>query len=166
MVGNDNYQNVVSLKKAVNDANTISKTLTQLGFTVILATDTTRRGFNQKLQEFTSRIEAGDVAMLYYEGHSIEISGQNFLLPVDIPKAEPGQEDFVRSESVGLQTVLARLRTKKAKLNIVVLDACRNNPFATSGSRGIGGTRGLAGITAPQGTFILYSADAGEARAG
>ncbi len=162
VVGNDNYQNVVSLQKAVNDARTISQTLAQLGFEVILTTDTTRRKFNQKLQQFTSKIEAGDIAMLYYAGHSIEINGQNFLLPVDIPQADPGQEDFVKSESVGLQAILSTLRTKKAKLNIVMLDACRNNPFARSGNRGIGGTRGLAGVNPPQGTFVLYSADAGE----
>ena len=163
VIGNDDYQHVVKLQKAVNDAETISDTLTRLGFEVILATDVSRRGFNQKFQEFASRIEAGDIAMIYYAGHSIEIQGQNFLLPVDIPEAEPGQEGFIRSESVGLQRILSDLKSKKARLNILVLDACRNNPFARSGNRGIGGTRGLAAINPPQGTFILYSADAGEA---
>ena len=105
----------------------------------------------------------GDIAMFYYAGHGIELSGQNFLLPTDIPVADAGQEGFIQTESISLQSILRRIKEKKASLNIIVLDACRDNPFTKDGTRGIGGTRGLATVNPPKGTFILYSADAGEA---
>ena len=162
VVGNDDYQNVTPLQNAVHDAKTIADTLSTLNFDVLLVTDAGRREFNKQFQLFVSKIGPGDVAMLYYAGHSIEISGQNFLLPVDVPPAQLGQEGFLKSESISLQNILLRLRELKAQLNIVVLDACRDNPFATANGRGVGGTRGLAAVNPPKGTFILYSADAGE----
>ncbi len=163
VIGNDHYQNVSGLKKAVNDASTISGVLKQIGFEVLQVNDASRRETNQKIHQFISRIEPGDVAMFYYAGHGVEINGQNYLLPVDVPAAEPGQEGFVKSESISLSSVLERLREKNALLNVVVLDACRNNPFKNESQRGVGSTRGLAVVTPSMGTFILYSADAGEA---
>ncbi len=163
VIGNDQYQNVPGLNKAVNDASTIASVLSQTGFEVLQVNDASRRGISQKIHEFVSRVEPGDTAMFYYAGHGIEIDGQNYLLPVDIPAAEPGQENFVKAESIPLESVLSRLRARHAQLNIVVLDACRNNPFKSSTQRGVGSTRGLAAVSPPKGTFILYSADAGEA---
>ena len=109
-----------------NPSLAIGDALLDLGFEVIRAPDVSRRGMNLKLQEFGSRIEPGDVALLFYAGHGVEIDGQNFLLPTDIPSAEPGQETFVKGEAIGLNSILAMLNERKARLNIVILDACRS----------------------------------------
>ena len=161
VIGNNAYQNVQPLDRAVNDADAISQTLEETEFDVIRANNVNRLTFNQKVAEFVSRIQPGDVAMFYYAGHGIEINGQNYLLPTDIPKAEQG-EFLIQEQSVSLHTILTGINQKKARLNIVMLDACRDNPFTSLGERSIGGTRGLARTTAPNGTYILYSAGAGQ----
>ena len=162
VIGNDNYESVPKLKKAKNDALALEQALSDLGFEVIPAIDVTRREMNRQLQVFANTVKPGDVALLFYAGHAIEIDGENFLLPVDIPGAEPGQEAFVRSEAISLNRVLDRMRSTGARLNIAMLDACRDNPFAAANGRSVGGTRGLSRIAAPQGTFVMYSADAGQ----
>ena len=162
VIGNDNYDSVPKLKKAVNDARALEQALTNVGFTVIPAIDVTRREMNRQLQVFANTVKPGDVALLFYAGHAIEIEGENYLLPVDIPDAEPGQETFVRSEAISLNRILDRMRSTGARLNIAMLDACRDNPFAAANGRSVGGTRGLSRIAAPQGTFVMYSADAGQ----
>ncbi|NNE24639.1 MAG: caspase family protein [Rhizobiales bacterium] len=162
VIGNDNYDNVTRLQKAVNDAKAMAGTLRQLGFGVTEASNVARRDMNFAVHQFVNQIEPGDVAMVFFAGHGVEISGENFLLPTDIPDAGPGQEGFVKAESIGLNDILTRLKSKKARLNVIILDACRNNPFSSAG-RSLGATRGLARIAAPNGTFVMYSADAGEA---
>ena len=162
VIGNDAYANVIALQKAANDARTMAATLRGLGFKVDEALNASRRDMNLAIENFVSKVEPGDVAMFFYAGHGVEISGENFLLPTDIPNARPGQEGFVKAESIGLNTILTRLKQRRARINIVILDACRNNPFARGGGRGVGTTRGLARVNSPQGTFIMYSADAGQ----
>lgn len=162
VVGNDAYSHVPRLEKAVNDADAMALALEGRGFQVIKAVNLSRREMNLAMQKFVSQIEPGDVAMLFYAGHGVEIRGENFLLPVDIPNAGPGQEDFVKGEAISLSDVLQRLKRRKAQLNIVILDACRDNPFQTASSCGVGGSRGLARVNSPRGTFVMYSADAGE----
>ena len=147
VVGNNAYEHVAPLEKAVNDADAMTRALEGRGFSVIRAVNLSRRDMNRAMQKFVSRIEPGDVAMLFYAGHGVEIRGENFLLPVDIPNAGPGQEDFVKGEAISLSDVLERLKRRKAQLNIVILDACRDNPFQTASSRGVGGTRGLARVS-------------------
>ena len=163
VIGNNAYEQVQPLQKAVNDAKAIDATLSQMGFNVITATDVGRRDMNRAIQSFVSGIEPGDIAMLFYAGHGIEIGGQNFLLPTDIPHAGPGQEGFVQGEAIALNTILDQITARKARLNVVILDACRDNPFESKNGRSLGATRGLAQINAPTGTFVMYSADAGEA---
>lgn len=163
VIGNDAYRNIVALKKAVNDAEAMQQALTGLGFEVVRATDVTRREMNRAIQEFTAKVQEGDIAMLFYAGHGVEINGKNYLLPVDIPAADQDQSEFIQAESMAVDGLLERLRGRNAQLNLLVLDACRNNPFARSGTRSLGADKGLARIAAPQGTFVMYSADVGEA---
>ena len=163
VIGNDNYQHIAPLKKAVNDALAMEQALTGLGFEVIRATDVTRREMNRAVQDFTGRVEEGDTAMLFYAGHGVEIDGKNYLLPTDIPSADQGQSEFIQAESMAVDALLERLRSRNAQLNLLVLDACRDNPFARKGTRSLGSNRGLARMAAPQGTFVMYSADVGEA---
>ncbi len=162
VVGNDNYENVTKLRKAANDARGIGETLSNLGFEVTTVTNSTRREMNQTLQTFKNSIGEGDIALFFFAGHGVEIEGENYLLPIDVPDAKSDQLEFIKSETIRLNTVLSDLRSKKSRLNLVILDACRNNPFSGSAGRSLGGRKGLARISAPQGTFVMYSADVGE----
>ncbi|MFZ1813006.1 MAG: caspase family protein [Rhizobiaceae bacterium] len=162
VIGNDAYRNITVLKKAVNDATALGEALQNAGFSVTRKTDLDRRQMNRAIQDFVAQVEAGDVAMLFYAGHGVEIAGKNYLLPVDVPDASGADAEFIQAESIALDDVLERLRQKEARLNLLILDACRNNPFR-SGTRSLGGNAGLARIAAPQGTFVMYSADVGEA---
>jgi uncharacterized caspase-like protein len=112
--------------------------------------------------DFAGRLEAGDTALFFYAGHGVEIDGRNYLLPTDIPPAGPGQERFVQSEAIAVDEVVAAIAEGGARISILVLDACRDNPFARGGTRGVGATRGLARMAAPAGTFIMYSAGVGQ----
>jgi len=162
VIGNDAYRDVAPLEKAVNDADAMAVTLGEIGFEVIRATNVTRREMNRQLQTFTSKLNPGDEALFFYAGHGVEIGGRNFLLPVDVPAANPGQENFIISESVAVDRILDHIRGRNARISILMLDACRDNPFAQADSRGVGGTRGLARSIVPKGTFIMYSAGVGQ----
>ncbi|MFK5978211.1 MAG: caspase family protein [Rhizobiaceae bacterium] len=163
VVGNDAYENITTLKKATNDARDIGDTLINLGFEVTTATNVSRREMNQTLQNFNNSIRADDIVLFFFAGHGVEIAGENYLLPIDVPDAKGDQLDFIKGETIRLNRVLEDLRARKAKLSLVILDACRNNPFTGSPGRSLGGKKGLARISAPQGTFVMYSADVGEA---
>lgn len=163
IIGNDTYSFVPKLAKARSDARAMAETMTGLGFETITAFDADRRGMNRAITSFTSRLEPGDTAMVFYAGHGVEIDGENHLLPIDIAAAENGNADFIRFESIALSDLLRRIQATGARTTLVFLDACRDNPFAASSlGRSIGGARGLARITAPEGTFVVYSAGAGQ----
>ena len=163
VIGNDSYSNVPVLQKAAADASTMAASLSKLGFDVATGVNVSRTETNRKLQDFLNHIEPGDVALFYFAGHGVEIAGSNYLLPIDIPEATPGNEEFLKSEAISLNAVLDGLRERKARVTILVIDACRDNPFAIKTGRSVGGARGLALVVPPQGTFIMYSAGAGEA---
>lgn len=163
VVGNNAYDNVTRLEKAENDADSLGEALKTLGFKVILQKNLDRRGFNRNLQLFLSQLSPGDEALFFFAGHGVEIRGQNYLLPTDIPDAAPGQESFVKSEAIGVNYVLNEIGRRKVRLSLLILDACRNNPFKQQGTRSLGRTRGLGTMEAPpEGTFILYSAGFGQ----
>ncbi len=159
VVGNNDYRNVPKLQKAVNDARTMSDTLKQLGFSVMIAENQTRRAFSQTLLAFDTSIEPGDTAFFFYAGHGFEIAGQNYLLPTDVPAATEGQEELVRDASILTDRIIERLQNRGARSSILVLDACRNNPFERSGTRAVAGRGGLAPMTTlPEGVFSIFSA--------
>ncbi len=163
VIGNDNYQHIPKLLKAVNDAKAMAKTLEELGFRVILGIDLTRREMVDKLQEFYLNIRTGDEVVIFYAGHGVEINDQNYLLPVDMRNVKPGHIFTVTKESFSAQDFIDIARERVAQVTILILDACRNNPFSAGGTRGlVGGTRGLAPIKGPEGTFVMYSAGDGE----
>jgi hypothetical protein len=162
VIGNDAYQNVDRLQKAVNDARTIAASLTMLGFEVIRVEDASRRTMNQKIVEFANKVGRGDIAFFFYSGHGVEIRGINYLLAVDTPAAKEGQESLITSEGIPADSIVDQLQERGAKVSMLVLDACRENPFKVNGTRGIGATRGLAQITTPEGVFVLYSAGVGQ----
>ncbi len=160
VIGNDGYTNVPELEKARSDANALSDTLTDLGFDVTKVLDATRRDMNRAIAGFTARLQPGDTALVFYAGHGVEIDGENYLLPIDIEAPNQASEDFIKFESIGLSDILLRVQSTGARTTLMIIDACRDNPFAESTGRSIGGTRGLARVTAPEGTFVVFSAGA------
>jgi caspase domain-containing protein len=159
VIGNNDYRNVPKLQKAVNDARTMGDSLKQLGFSVMIAENQTRQAFIQSLQVFDATIEKGDTAFFFFAGHGFEIAGQNFLLPTDVPAAVEGQEELVRDASILADRIIERLQNRQARTAILVLDACRNNPFERPGTRAVAGRGGLAPMTTlPEGVFSVFSA--------
>jgi hypothetical protein len=162
VIGNDRYDNLDPLQKAVNDARAVGNVLTRMGFQVIRVENAQRRLMNQKLVEFTGKVGRGDTALFFFAGHGVEIRGTNYLLPTDTPQVREGEEGIVTSEGIPADNIVERLQERGAKITMMVLDACRENPFRKAGTRGIGATRGLAQMIAPEGVFVLYSAGLGQ----
>ncbi len=163
VIGNDTYESVPKLQKARNDAQAMAQALTKIGFDVISAQDVGRRAMSRALVEFEQKIEAGDTALLFFAGHGFAIQGTNYLLPVDVPAAGPGEERLVGDASFAANGLADRMREKGAATAVMILDACRDNPFAVKGKRSLGGTRGLARMSPSEGMFVLYSAGSGQA---
>ena len=165
VIGNDTYHNLPShyqLKKAKNDARATAQTFTNLGFEIIKGFDLKRRQMNIKISNFADKIEPGDEVMFFFAGHGVRIGGLNYLLPADIPSIDSANATLLRAEAVRVDEITDLIRSRGARLSILVLDACRNNPYQDNKSRSIGGTRGLARMDPPEGTLVLFSAGAGQ----
>ncbi|MBC8013077.1 MAG: caspase family protein, partial [Methyloceanibacter sp.] len=162
VIGNNDYENVPKLLKAVNDAAAISKELAKLGFEVVTAQDVGRRAMSRALVELEGKIGPGDTALVYFAGHGFAVDGTNYLLPVDVPPAGPGEEGLVKDASFAATGLSDRLQEKGAGTVILILDACRDNPFALKGKRAIGMTRGLTRMDPAEGMFVLFSAGQGQ----
>lgn len=162
VIGINNYKEVPKLEKAVGDAKAIAESLGGLGFQVTTALDLDRRNLNLALSKLYASIEPGDTVLVHYSGHGVQIENDNYLLPADVPAPEDGNAELLKSESLRLLTLVDTITQKGAGATILIIDACRNNPFATGGKRAIGGTRGLANVATAKGTFIMYSAGAGQ----
>lgn len=160
IIGNDSYSHVPALEKARNDASAMAETLTGLGFDVTRVLDADRRDMTRAISGFTARLQPGDTALVFFAGHGVEIDGENYLLPTDIEAPASAAEDFIKFESIGLSDILLRVQGTGARTTLMVIDACRDNPFAAGTGRSLGGSRGLARVTAPEGTFVLFSAGA------
>ena len=162
VVGNSAYQNVALLPNPVNDGAVIAATLRNAGFDVVDSRhDLPANEMRRALRDFADRARDADIAVVYYAGHGIEVDGTNYLIPVD---AKLERDTDVYDEALSLDRVLVSIEPAK-QLRLVILDACRDNPFAKSmkrtvASRAIG--RGLAQVEpASPNTLIAYSAKAG-----
>lgn len=162
VVGNDAYQTIDPLKKAVNDARAMAQGLQRLGFKVTLGENLKRRDFIERFNAFENSVNAGDVAFLFYSGHGVELDGANYLVPVDAPRVSAQQQSLLKDESISTDNIIQRLKARGTKSQIIVLDACRENPFRQAGGRSVGGARGLAPTQTPGGVFVIYSAGVGE----
>ena len=162
IVGNGGYKNVPSLENPPRDAKLIAGTLRDLGFqTVTLANDLTRDRFFEALHAFASEAEKADWAVVYYAGHGLEIGGVNYLVPTD---AKLISDRDAETEAVALEQVIAAAAGAR-KLRLVMLDACRDNPFAPAMQRTIGlklVDRGLSNIEPEAGFMVVYAAKHGE----
>lgn len=160
VIGNAEYQSVGRLANPVNDAADFAAALERVGFEVTLAIDLDFVGMHRALQAFSREVEGAEIAFVYYAGHGIEIDSRNYLIPVD---ATLDSDRDVALQAISLDLVTQTVDAAKS-LRMVVLDACRNNPFAsrmvrTSASRQIG--RGLAEIEPTGATLVAYSARGG-----
>jgi hypothetical protein len=157
VIGNDQYRHVTRLDNARADARAMSQSLQTLGFNVTLALDQTERGLKETLRNFKSSVEGGDEVVVFYAGHGVQIGTTNYLLPVDIA----GQnEDQVRDEAIQMQRILDDMQERRTGFLLMIVDACRDNPFKVAG-RTLGG-RGLAPTTAATGQMVIFSAGTGQ----
>lgn len=159
VVGNSNYQSVASLNNPRNDAALIAETLRKAGFILIgnrAQLDLDKPAFDKAIQTFGNELTGADIALFYYAGHGVQVRNVNYLVPVS---ANPVKEADVDFQMVDVSLILRQMEGSGTKLNLVILDACRNNPF---GGRGLRGTEsGLAQIRAPEGTLLSYATQPG-----
>lgn len=150
VIGNSQYKDS-PLPNPVNDARAISKALTEAGFKVVKKENIGQKEMQIALRDFGDALKAGGVGLFYYAGHGMQVKGRNFLIPVD---AQIQREDEVAYNSVDANQVLDKMEAASNRLNIVILDACRNNPFARSFRSG---SMGLAQMDAPVGTLVAFA---------
>jgi len=162
IIGNAEYKNVGTLKNPKNDAADIAKALKRLNFDVELVADANFKQLGMAINRFGTRVENADISFFYYAGHGVQVNGNNYLIPVDADIKEENQVEF---ECVDANRALAYMESGDSKVNIIVMDACRNNPFERSWKRGIGGGRGLASMNAPVGSIIAYATQPGNTAA-
>jgi uncharacterized caspase-like protein len=162
VIGNGAYARG-GLKNPVNDARAVAESLRQLGFEVQFHADLTMARMIEAMRGFSVRAVEAEVRLIYFAGHGLQLKGRNYLLPVD---ADVREEQDVASRGADIGELIERLARIGSGFNIVILDACRNNPFAGGEVlgpdgrrvklRGIGGT-GLAAIDAPVGTMVAFA---------
>lgn len=159
VIGNGNYAHAGVLPNATNDATDVANRLIQMGFTVYGGLDMDRAQTLRALDDFSGALGPDTLALFYYAGHGVQIGAENYLIPIDTRAAD---EVSLAEASVKLQTVL-RTMELRADRRIVILDACRNNPFVEAAAgRSIGGqSRGLARVEAGVGSYIAFSTQPG-----
>jgi uncharacterized caspase-like protein len=160
VIGNGAYQNVAPLRNPAHDAPLMAETLSAVGFELIggkALLNADKPALERAIRSFGQALRGGAVGLFYYAGHGVQIDGINYLVPV---AANIADELDVKFELVDAGLVLDAMAIARNRLNIVILDACRNNPFGGRGLRGIGG--GLAQVSAPAGTVISYATQPGD----
>jgi hypothetical protein len=151
VVGNSEYKNLAKLKNPINDANDVSNALKNLGFEVMTVTNATQSRLDRKLREFSVKLNTAGVGLFYFAGHGIEVEKKNYLVPL---QANISDKLSVKYNALSVDEVVDRMKSSKTRLNLVVLDACRNDPFSRGGG-------GLAVMPNAKGTLIAYATAAG-----
>jgi Caspase domain len=151
VIGNAAYKSVSTLQNPVNDSRAVAKSLRNLGFEVIERENASREGIAMAVREYGDKLRGASVGLFYFAGHGVQVKGRNYLIPVD---ADIAREDEVQYRSFDVNEVLDKMDSARTPVNIVVLDACRNNPFARSFKTS---QTGLAQMDAPTGTLIAFA---------
>lgn len=162
VVGNGAYEYAPVLTNPENDAIAVATVLRRLDFEVIEGIDLTRLEFEAKIRQFARAIRGADIALFYFAGHGLQVAGKNYLAPIETRLLDEADLEF---EAIGLQVVLRQMN-REPRTNLVILDACRNNPLlrnlaATMGSRSASVGQGLAAVETGIGTLIAYSTQPG-----
>ncbi|MEI6610517.1 MAG: caspase family protein, partial [Deltaproteobacteria bacterium] len=156
VIGNSDYE-IGNLTNPVNDAVDMASTLKRLGFEVILKKNIRHRDMEEAIEDFGNRLKRGGVGLFYYAGHGIQINGVNYIIPIG---AKIKKESDVKFEAVDANRILDEMGNANNGLNIIILDACRDNPLARNFRSS---NRGLAVISsAPEGSFISYATGPGQ----
>lgn len=158
VIGNADYK-YAALANPVNDARDIAKALSNLGFTVALKENTSLREMKQAIRDFAARIKKGGTGLVYFAGHGVQSKGKNYLIPID---ADIQQEYELEDQAVDANLILGAMDEAQNAANILILDACRNNPFARSFRSA---SSGLAQMDAAKGTLIAYATAPGSVAA-
>jgi hypothetical protein len=158
VIGCDDYDHGGTLFNPVNDAEGMETKLEQLGFTVLIKKNSDLIDLKHAVDDFGKKLKNFDVALFYFAGHGIQVNGYNYLIPID---ADLVSEELVEESCLRVDKVLRYMEESASKVNIVILDACRNNPFERSWGRGQLG-RGLALMDAPKGSLIAYATAPGK----
>lgn len=159
VIGNDGYKFVPKLLNAKQDATAIAENLTKVGYNVTLKLDQSEKEMKATLRGFKAQVDSGDEVAIFYAGHGVQLANTNYLIPIDV--AGEGEEQ-IKDEAISLQRILDDMSDKKVKFTLAMIDACRDNPFKSSGRSIGGGTRGLAPTTAATGQMVVFSAGAGQ----
>ena len=155
VIGNADYSLISPLRNPVNDARAMARVLNDLGFEVIAKENLNQKEMKRAIRDFGRKLGQGGVGLFYYSGHGLQIDGVNYLVPVQAPIQF---EDDVDIEAVAVNAMLAKMASAANRLNIVILDSCRNNPYERSFRST---SRGLAQMSAPTGTIVAYAAAPG-----
>jgi hypothetical protein len=158
VIGNSAYQST-PLDNPINDAQDMAATLGNLDFKVILKRNADQRTMEDAIRSFGRQLRKGGIGLFYFAGHGVQMGGRNYLIPVD---ARIESESDVKYEAVDAGRVLGKMEDAENRLNIVILDACRNNPYARAFRSD---QRGLARMDAPTGSLIAYATAPGEVAA-
>ena len=163
VIGNSAYKHTIALPNPKNDAKALTATLKRLGFDVLGGTDLSRTKFEKVVVAFSKKLRNADVGLFFYAGHGLQVSGQNYLVPID---AELSDEAGLQFSMVKLNDVLAQME-RSTKTNLIFIDACRDNPLARNLARSMGRTRsgsigrGLAPVRSGIGTMITFATEPG-----
>ncbi len=160
VIGNSAYEHAAPLKNPKNDAVALAAVLKRLGFKVVMGVDLTRTQFEKTVRKFSKALRGADVGLFFYAGHGLQVKGKNYLAPIDAALEDEADLDF---EALPVRTVLKQME-RQTKTNLVILDACRNNPLARNlarsmGTRSAGIGRGLARETTGIGTLIAFATE-------
>lgn len=155
VIGNSTYEGGQFLKNPENDANLMIQALKNLGFEVISRTNANKKNMERAIREFSEKLPNFNVALFYYAGHGVQVDGMNYLIPTD---AELNKKEDCKWEAISVNFVVEEFEKYPNNTNIVILDACRNDPFK-SWSRG--GERGFKAIVPTSGTIIAFATSEG-----
>lgn len=158
VIGNADYADAGKLKNAGNDATDISAKLTECGFTVATRLNCSHREMDQALKDFKKALKDSDVGLFFFAGHGMQVDGSNYLAAVD---TDVSGEIEAKHSSLSLNQVIEIMEEADNASSIIILDACRNNPFERAWSRSMS-ARGLAPVYAPRGTLVAYATSPGQ----
>jgi hypothetical protein len=163
VIGNANYEEG-ALSNPVNDATDMAKALRELGFEVTLWQNQDLRSMENEIAVFSQQLRKGGVGVFYYAGHGVQVEGENYLIPL---KAQLLNEKDARYEAVALGKVLNAMEEARNQVNIIIIDACRDNPFYRRwrSSRRGSNVRGLTAVSPPSGIIIAYATREGNTAA-
>jgi hypothetical protein len=165
--GNAAYDGDAALAHSVNDATDMAAALTGIGWKVTRVLDSDRKAMNKAIASFRDAMSGtrDPIALLYYAGHGVQIGGQNYLIPVHETFESP---DDIKNDAISLQSILDTFDDARVSTEVVILDACRDNPFAKKMSRSLGGTRGLSVVAKSaevEGSAVLFATAPGQTAA-